>query len=139
MDEAAILETSSLYSIAGLLSEEQPIVSRRPFRTVYHTASPLSLSGGGNLGRPGEMALAHHGILFLDELLEFDRKAIEILREPLESKEVRFSRVSGTYKYPADFSLIATTNPCPCGFLGDNEKECRCSPAEIERYSHKLS
>ncbi|MBI4155933.1 MAG: YifB family Mg chelatase-like AAA ATPase [Candidatus Zambryskibacteria bacterium] len=132
-----MLEVSSIYSIGGLLSEG--LMEHPPFRSPHHTASYVSLVGGGTNLKPGEVTLAHKGVLFLDEFPEFDRKVLESLRQPLEDRYVSVSRAKGSVKYPAHFILIATMNPCPCGNYGVKGKECICSALQIERYRHKLS
>lgn len=134
-----VVEVSKVYSVAGLLSEERPFVQERPFRSPHHTITPPALLGGGGPPRPGEVSLAHRGILFLDELGEFDRQAVEALREPLEEGAVVVSRLLGRCRFPAEFTLIAATNPCPCGFFNDLQRPCRCRPSEIARYRRKLS
>lgn len=131
------IEITKIYSTTGLLKEK--IVRERPFRQVHHTASDVSLIGGGTFPKPGEVSLAHLGVLFLDELPEFNRRALEVLRQPLEDREVVISRASSKVKFPANFQLVATANPCPCGFRFDPKKECRCTPAEIKRYLGKIS
>lgn len=131
------LEVTSIYSIGGTL--ESGLIEEAPFRSPHHTASYVSLVGGGANLKPGEVTLAHKGVLFLDEFPEFDKKVLESLRQPLEDREVTVSRAKGSVKYPADFILIATMNPCPCGNYGVKGKECTCAPANIERYKRKLS
>jgi len=132
------LETSKIYSISGKLTST-PLVASRPFRDPHHTISQAGLVGGGSYPQPGEISLAHHGVLFLDELAEFKRTTLEILRQPLESKEVAISRVHHAVRFPAAFLLIAALNPCPCGFWGDAKRTCTCSSRQIERYIEKLS
>lgn len=132
-----MLETTAIHSIAGELGDDY-LVRCRPFRSPHHTSSAVSLAGGGNNPRPGEISLAYHGVLFLDEIVEFPKNVLQVLRQPLEDKEVHISRASGTCTYPADFQLIAACNPCPCGFSGDPEKECTCSEHQISRYFNKL-
>lgn len=139
MDFSEIVDVSKIYSVAGLLSKDHPLVFTRPFRKVHHTASGVSIIGGGRDSRPGEISLAHKGVLFLDEFLEFDGKLLEMLRQPLEDGEISINRVNASYIYPAKFVLIGALNPCPCGFLGDKEKTCICSESQIERYRSKLS
>ncbi|HBB27015.1 TPA: magnesium chelatase [Candidatus Gracilibacteria bacterium] len=139
MDFSEIVDVSKIYSVAGLLSKDHPLVFARPFRKVHHTASDISIIGGGRDSRPGEISLAHKGVLFLDEFLEFDGKLLEMLRQPLEDGEISINRVNASYTYPAKFVLIGALNPCPCGFLGDKEKPCICSEGQIERYRSKLS
>lgn len=133
------IELSKIYSVAGLLSKDMPIVRNRPFRVIHHTASEASIIGGGRDSRPGEISLAHKWILFLDEFLEFDKHILETLRQPLEDGEITINRVNLSCRYPARFSLVGAMNPCPCGYMGDPEKECICSPHSIERYRSRLS
>ena len=133
------LELTKIYSIAGLLSSDNPLMTERPFRAVHHTASANGIIGGGNNPKPGEITLAHRGVLFLDEIVEFPRNVLEVLRQPIEDGEVVISRAKQSVKYPADFMLLAAMNPCPCGFLGDKEKQCTCSEFQINRYRSKLS
>ena len=138
MTEEEALEVTKIYSIAGLLSHRHGIVMERPFRSPHHTVSNSALIGGGSIPKPGEVTLSHHGVLFLDELPEFTRSSLEVLRQPLEDRIVTISRVQATLTFPADFILVAAQNPCPCGFLGDREVPCRCSAAMVERYRSKL-
>jgi magnesium chelatase family protein len=133
------LETTRLYSVAGLLSAEVALVNTRPFRSPHHTVSTAALVGGGTVPRPGEVSLAHHGVLFLDELPEFARDALEVLRQPLEDGVVNVSRVHASYTYPADFCLIAAMNPCPCGFYGDVYRQCTCSTGQVQKYLKRIS
>lgn len=133
------LEVSEIYSISGLLSGEQKIVSTRPFRSPHHSISYAGLVGGGNSPLPGEVSLAHNGVLFLDEFPEFRRDALEALRQPLEEREVIITRLHGSAHFPANFMLVAAMNPCPCGYYLDPKRECRCSPAEIHRYRNRIS
>jgi magnesium chelatase family protein len=132
------VQTSKIYSITGKLFGN-PLIDDRPFRAPHHTISQAGLIGGGSYPQPGEISLAHNGILFLDELTEFKRTTIEALRQPLENKEVCIARAQQTITFPASFLLIAALNPCPCGYFGDSKKECVCSPQQIERYLGKLS
>lgn len=132
------LELTKIYSIAGLLSPSDPLVRRRPFRSPHHTSSAQAMAGGGRNPRPGEITLAHRGVLFLDEMPEFSRRSLEILRQPLEDRVIRISRVSGTYIFPADFILCAAMNPCPCGYYPDMNK-CRCTSGQVTGYLNKLS
>ncbi|MGB1272457.1 MAG: YifB family Mg chelatase-like AAA ATPase, partial [Endozoicomonas sp.] len=137
MTEAEALEVASIHSLKagqGAIGWKQ-----RPFRAPHHTSSAISLAGGGSQPRPGEISYAHNGVLFLDEMPEFQRQALEILREPLESGEVIITRVRGSERYPASFQLIGAMNPCPCGYLGDQQRSCRCSPEQITRYRNRLS
>lgn len=127
-----------MYSVAGLLTESDPLIRERPFRSPHHTSSPQALAGGGRVPGPGEITLAHRGVLFLDEMPEFSRKSLEILRQPLEDKEIHLSRAAGTYTFPASFMLAAAMNPCPCGFYPDMNR-CRCTPGEITHYLGKIS
>lgn len=133
------LETTKIHSVAGLLSYDEGLVRLRPFRTPHHTASRLALTGGGPASRPGEVSLAHNGVLYLDELLEYPRSTLEILRQPLEDHNITVARVAKTVSYPADFMLVASMNPCPCGFFGSKTRECTCTPAQITKYLSKLS
>jgi len=133
------IELTRIYSIAGLLSEKEPLVTKRPFRTVHHTASAVGIIGGGASPKPGEITLAHRGVLFLDEMIEFPRNVLEVLRQPLEDGEISISRVKNSVKYPASFILLGAMNPCPCGFLGDSEKHCTCSEYQIQKYKSRLS
>lgn len=137
IDEA--LEVTRIYSVAGLLPPDEPLMIRRPFRSPHHTASNVSLVGGGTWPRPGEVSLAHRGVLFLDELPEFSRAVLESLRQPLEDGLVTISRASGSLQFPAKFILVAAQNPCPCGYHTDPEKFCTCSPSAILRYQKKIS
>ena len=136
-DEA--LEVTKIHSISGLLSKEEPLILKRPFRSPHHTISPQGLSGGGAVPKPGELSLAHNGILFLDELPEFRRDSLESLRQPLEDGIVTISRVSGTLTYPCNIMLISSMNPCKCGYLGDPRRQCTCTPQQINRYRSKIS
>ncbi len=133
------VEVSQIYSAAGLLNRENPFLIRRPFRAPHHTASPAAVVGGGPTPKPGEISLAHHGVLFLDELPEFRRDLLESLRQPLESGQVVVSRAKSSVSFPARFTLAAAMNPCPCGYYNDPEKECRCGAFEIFRYQKKIS
>ena len=132
-----MVEITKIYSIAGLSTDE--IIKERPFRSPHHTASATSIIGGGATAAPGEISLAHKGILFLDEIPEFARSVLEALRQPLEDKEIAISRANRKTTYPADFMLVATMNPCPCGYLGDPTHECKCTEAQIQNYQKKLS
>lgn len=132
------LEITKIYSIIGQLSDKQPLITIRPFRSPHHTISTYALAGGGKIPKPGEVTLAHKGVLFLDELPEFQKSALEIMRQPLEEGVVHISRVNGTYDYPAHFMLVAAMNPCKCGYFPDYNK-CNCSPSEVRRYIGKVS
>ncbi|MCL4811003.1 MAG: YifB family Mg chelatase-like AAA ATPase [Vicinamibacteraceae bacterium] len=136
-DEA--LEVTAVHSVAGLLRPEVPFVWTRPFRAPHHTASEAALVGGGSSPRPGEVSLAHHGVLFLDELAEFPRRVLEVLRQPLESGEVVVARVAAVVRFPARFQLVAALNPCPCGYRGHPTRPCRCTPQQVERYQGRVS
>jgi magnesium chelatase family protein len=136
-DEA--LEVTSIHSVAGLIGAGVGLMTSRPFRAPHHTASDVALVGGGSLPRPGEISLAHHGVLFLDEMPEFSRRVLEVLRQPLEEGCVRIARASKTALFPARFMLIGAMNPCPCGYLGDESRPCRCTPMQAERYAARLS
>jgi magnesium chelatase family protein len=136
-DEA--LECTSIHSVAGLLAPGAGLLSSRPFRAPHHTISSAALVGGGTIPRPGEISLAHHGVLFLDEMPEFDRRVLEVLRQPLEEGRVTIARAARTVSFPARFMLVAAMNPCPCGYRGDPRHECRCSPQEMSRYRARIS
>lgn len=133
------LELTKIYSVSGLLSPDEPLMTKRPYRSVHHTASSNSIIGGGSNPKPGEITLAHRGVLFLDEMVEFPRHVLEVLRQPLEDGEVVVSRTRNSIKYPAKFMLVGAMNPCPCGYLGDREKQCICSEYQLQRYRSKLS
>ena len=133
------IQTTKIHSVAGLLAADQPLVGRRPFRSPHHTISEAGLVGGGRIPRPGEVSLSHNGVLFLDELSEFSRPALESLRQPLEDGVVTISRAITSITYPARFMLIAAMNPCPCGYFGDSQKECHCTPHEIQKHLGKVS
>lgn len=133
------LETTRIYSAVGRLDPGQSLMLLRPFRSPHHTISEAGLVGGGSTPAPGEISLAHHGILFLDELPEFNRRTLEVLRQPLEEGQVTISRANGTATFPANLMLVAALNPCPCGFRGDPKRKCNCTPQQIERYVGKLS
>jgi len=133
------LEVTKIYSISGHLPSHTALITSRPFRSPHHTISDAGLIGGGSIPRPGEVSMAHHGVLFLDELPEFRRDVLEVLRQPMEDGEVSIARVSTSLTYPARFMLVAALNPCPCGFFGDPFKQCTCSPFQIQKYLQKIS
>lgn len=133
------LEVTKIYSIAGLLPENGGLITKRPYRSPHHTTSTVAMIGGGTVPRPGEVTLAHNGVLFLDELPEFGKKSLEVLREPVEDRRITVSRVNATLTFPSSFILLAAMNPCPCGYHGDREHECECTPNEIKRYTRKIS
>jgi len=133
------LETTKIHSVSGLLKDGQSLLAIRPFRSPHHTISDVALIGGGQTPKPGEVSLSHHGILFLDELPEFKRNVLEVLRQPLENGEVTVSRAVASITYPASFMLVAAMNPCPCGYFGDIRHQCTCTPGQIHRYRHKVS
>ncbi len=139
MDFEEIIEVTKIYSVSGLLDETNQLVSTRPFRSPHHTSSDISLVGGGRMPKPGEITLSHRGVLFLDELPEFSRSVLEVLRQPLEDGVVNVARAAGSVSFPAQFLLIASQNPCPCGFLGDDRKNCICTPSQISKYQKKIS
>ena len=137
IDEA--IETTKIHSIAGTLPKDMPIISARPFRAPHHTISKVGMSGGGRLPRPGEISLAHNGVLFLDELPEFPKSILEVLRQPLEDNTVTISRASGTLTYPCSITLVCAMNPCRCGYYGHPTKPCTCSPSAVAGYINKIS
>jgi magnesium chelatase family protein len=136
-DEA--LEVTAVHSVAGLLPPGAGLLAQRPFRAPHHTISNAALVGGGSQPRPGEVSLAHHGVLFLDEMLEFSRHVLEVLRQPLEEGTVTIARAARTVVFPARFVLVGAMNPCPCGFAGDPRRDCRCTPQQVQHYRDKLS
>lgn len=133
------LETTKIHSIAGKIERDTALITTRPFRAPHHTISSISLIGGGRIPKPGEISLAHNGVLFLDELPEFNKNTLEVLRGPLEDKIVTISRINASLTYPSNFMFVASMNPCPCGFYGSQDKECTCSPQAISRYMGKIS
>lgn len=133
------LEVARIYSVAGLLRGESPLTRARPFRAPHHTTSQAGLVGGGSMPRPGEISLAHRGVLFLDEIVELSPRVLEVLRQPIEDKIVSISRAKGSLTFPANFLLVAARNPCPCGHYGDPVKACTCSPVMVQRYQSRLS
>jgi magnesium chelatase family protein len=139
LEKNEILEITKIYSLAGLLSEENPIILKRPFRAPHHSASAVALVGGGSNPKPGEISLSHRGVLFLDELAEFDRSVLENLRQPLEEGKILISRSKGHLLLPANFIFVGAMNPCPCGYFNDPQKECSCRPSDILKYWRKIS
>lgn len=139
MNFEEIIETTEIYSIIGMLSQENPLILKRPFRSPHHTVSPAGLTGGGSNPRPGELSLAHNGILFLDELPEFSRDALEVLRQPIEEAQVTISRVKSSFTYPCSVLLIVAMNPCPCGYYGHPNKTCTCSQRIVNKYLSRVS
>lgn len=133
------LETTKIHSVAGKLNRNSSLISNRPFRDPHHTISPVALVGGGAYPQPGEISLAHNGVLFLDELAEFNRNALEVLRQPLEDRNITISRVKWSVDYPAGFMLVASTNPCPCGYHNHPTRECACTPGQVQKYLNKIS
>ena len=138
MTDEEALEVSKIYSVCGLLNSKEPILKIRPYRAPHHTVSPQALSGGGRVPKPGEISLAHKGVLFLDELAEFKTNTIEVLRQPMENKTVSIARVNASIDYPADFMLVAATNPCKCGYYPDRTK-CSCNEAQVKKYLSRIS
>lgn len=136
-DEA--LEVTKIHSVSGMLSDKKPMIFRRPFRSPHHTITPASLIGGGKVPKPGEISLAHFGVLFLDELPEFKKSTLELLRGPLEDREVTISRLNNAITYPCNCMFVASMNPCPCGYYNSNDKRCSCKPFEIKKYINKIS
>jgi len=136
---AEAIETTKVYSVVGMLQQSQALVTRRPFRSPHHTIADAGLIGGGHIPRPGEVSMAHNGVLFLDELAEYKKHVLEVLRQPLEDKAVTISRAASTLTYPSSFMLVAAMNPCPCGFLNDPKHACRCTGTQIHRYRSKIS
>ena len=136
---AESIELTKIYSVSGQLPPGIPLIKRRPFRSPHHTTSPAGLIGGGRIPRPGEVSLAHHGVLFLDELPEFSREVLEVMRLPIEDGRVTIARAATSLTYPARFMLAAAMNPCPCGYFGDPYKSCSCTPVQIQRYQSRIS
>ena len=134
-----MLEVTKLHSIAGALPAKTPLITERPFRSPHHTVSANALSGGGAVPRPGELSLAHCGVLFLDELPEFRRDSLEVLRQPLEDGSITISRVNATLTYPCNITLVTAMNPCPCGNFGNPKRSCTCSANQIRRYRSRIS
>ena len=139
MSEAEAIETTKIHSVAGLVDSRHSFITTRPFRSPHHTISDAGLLGGSSHPVPGEVSLAQNGTLFLDELPEFHRSTLEVLRQPLEDGQVTISRAAGKFTFPSQFMLIAAMNPCMCGYLGDPKHECRCSPGQIEKYRQRIS
>ncbi len=133
------LEVTKIHSISGLLSNNSPLIVQRPFRNPHHTISSISLIGGGKIPKPGEISLSHYGVLYFDELTEFNKNTLEALRVPLEDKKITISRVNASITYPCNFIFIASMNPCPCGYFGSTEKTCNCTPDQIKKYINKIS
>jgi magnesium chelatase family protein len=133
------IDTTKIHSIAGLLNGETSFVSTRPFRSPHHTISDIGLLGGGTFPTPGEVSISHNGVLFLDELPEFKRSTLEVMRQPVEDGRVTVSRAAGSVTFPSEFMLVAAMNPCPCGYFGDLKRECRCSPVQVQRYRQRIS
>ncbi len=133
------IETTKIFSVIGKLKKDQWLITKRPFRSPHHTISDAGLIGGGHVPRPGEVSLAHNGVLFLDELSEYKKHVLEVLRQPLEDQQVTISRAVSTLTYPSSFMLVAAMNPCPCGYFSDPKHECRCTYQQIHRYRSKIS
>jgi magnesium chelatase family protein len=139
LEEAEAIEVTKIYSVRGMLPAGSPLLRERPFRSPHHTISNVGLVGGGQWPRPGEISLAHRGVLFLDELPEFGRSVLEVLRQPLEDGVVTVSRAAGSVRFPSKFMLVAAMNPCPCGYAGDAVRPCTCAPLQVERYAKRVS
>ncbi|MBU3182420.1 YifB family Mg chelatase-like AAA ATPase [Clostridium psychrophilum] len=139
LSQEELLEVTKIYSVSGKTTDGEKIVSQRPFRSPHHTITRIAFVGGGNKITPGEISLAHKGVLFLDEILEFKKTVLEVLRQPLEERKISISRINGTVEYPSNFMLVGALNPCPCGYYGSYERECSCSDYERRRYLNKLS
>lgn len=133
------IETTKIYSVAGMLKKDRALVTARPFRSPHHTISDAGLIGGGHIPRPGEVSLAHNGVLFLDELPEYKKYVLEVMRQPMEDLHVTIARAALTLTYPAAFMLVAAMNPCPCGYLTDSRHECTCTPHQIQQYRSRIS
>lgn len=133
------LEVTKIYSVAGKLGQQQALIAQRPFRAPHHTISDAALVGGGSVPAPGEITLAHHGVLFLDELPEFKRRVLEVLRQPLEERKIQVARAQNSFEFPANFMLVAAMNPCPCGYYNHPDKKCSCPPGVVEKYLNKIS
>jgi len=136
---AESLETTQVHSVAGKLASGTSLISQRPFRSPHHTVSQVAMTGGGNRALPGEVSMAHNGVLFLDELPEFNKSTLEVLRQPLEDRKITISRAKYTVEYPCSFMFVASMNPCPCGYYGDPTHHCVCTPGQISRYLSKIS
>jgi magnesium chelatase family protein len=136
---AESLETTQVHSVAGKLASGTSLISQRPFRSPHHTVSQVAMTGGTNKAQPGEVSLAHNGVLFLDELPEFNKSTLEVLRQPLEDRKITISRAKYTVEYPCSFMFVASMNPCPCGYYGDPTHHCVCTPGQISRYLSKIS
>jgi magnesium chelatase family protein len=136
---AESLETTQIHSVAGKLSYDKSLISQRPFRSPHHTVSQVAMTGGGNRALPGEVSMAHNGVLFLDELPEFNKSTLEVLRQPLEDRKITISRAKYTVEYPCSFMFVASMNPCPCGYYGDPTHHCVCTPGQIQRYMNRIS
>ena len=136
---AESLETTQIHSVAGKINRDTSLISQRPFRAPHHTISQVALVGGGNNPQPGEISLAHNGVLFLDEMPELSRSVLEVLRQPLEDRKISIARAKYSVEYPCSFMLVASMNPCPCGYYGDPTHNCACTPGQIQRYMNKIS
>jgi magnesium chelatase family protein len=139
LNREEIMDVTKIYSVAGLITNESPLIYQRPIRSPHHTSSHIAIVGGGTWPKPGEITLSHRGVLFLDELPEFSRSVLESLRQPLEDKVITISRAQGSLTFPASFILMASQNPCPCGYWGDSQKQCICTASQIIKYQKKIS